>query len=284
MSEEHKKPAVPSGSDSIPQILRMPRPTVTGLIERRQHAARFRLDALADAFFEPLQDLLRDKRYMLSEEKLTTLDCLAFSYLALMLIPQVPHKWLADAMKGKYPGLCAYVERLRSEICGGPVQIEDALIDIDKTQGAATSAERLKSEKLPWRKPADKGARDAGSSLFTGIINSLPLAGDKILLESTNTDAQSFAPSSSSPLSSIVAPSVLALGSLAAAVGGYLLYSDVLSQPIREKKNLSEMGAAGAILDMGLFGNATAPAENVREGRVPVGLEVDVAVDEAVVR
>lgn len=52
----------------------------------------------------------------------TSLDCLAFAYLALMLVPEVPRPWLRDLMRRKYEGLSLFVDGIRDEIFGGDVE------------------------------------------------------------------------------------------------------------------------------------------------------------------
>ena len=261
------------------------------MIEQQQYASRFRLDALADAFFEPLQELLGNKHYMLSEEEASSLDCVALSYLALMLIPQVPHKWLAETMMVRYPRLCSYVKRLSKEFFGGPVEADDVLIGSDgENQIDSPQLEGWQdSKKLPWRKPVEKGPRDAGSTFLAGIFNSLPFADrlgrEEIFIDSTNNNIDTSPSTGVSSLSSIIIPSVLALGSMAAAVGGYLLYSNARSEPAPQRTNLSQMGEAGTMLGMGMFGyNPPVSDERPREDKVPLGLEVDVEVDETAIR
>lgn len=39
--------------------------------------------------------------------------CLAFAYLALMLLPEVPRPWLREVLQRKYVGLCAFVVECR---------------------------------------------------------------------------------------------------------------------------------------------------------------------------
>jgi len=254
------------------------------LAKQPQHAARFRLDALADAFYEPLQELLGKKRYMLSEDKPSSLDCIAVAYLALALAPQLPQKWLADTMTSRYPDLCSYVRRLTKESFGGPIEIEAALIGSrgDKYSVRDSHIEGWENHrKLPWVMPAQKGLLDAGSALLSGTLSSLPLAGhfrsDRILL------ANGRSGQCKDGTHSLILPTLLALGSFFAAGCGFLLYSDNFKQPAPSNNKLSEMGDAGAVLGMGLFGGYDASRGDVRqrEGRVPVGLEVDVDVDEA---
>lgn len=291
-NEPNTKPSTPAISDVIPQSLRTSRQTVTSLAQQPQHAARFRLEALADGFFEPLQELLGNKRYMLSEDQPSSLDAVAVASLALMLIPQVPQKWFAETMTSRYPVLCVYVRRSIKEYFGGPVKLNDAIMETH-SEACYESQQRSKIDAkfLPWGKPARKGVRDAGSALLKGTLFSLPMAEhfnqERVLLARGDQG-----PSSSGVISEpgkfqpLVVPSLLALGSVFAAVGSYFLYTDVMHSPAPAKRNLSDMGDAGAMLGMGLFGdhNASSISEKHQEGRVPVGLEMDFEVDEATAR
>jgi len=252
------------------------------LVKQPQHAVRFRLDALADAFFEPLQELLGKKRYMVSEEKVSSLDCIAVAYLALALIPRLPQRWLAETMTARYPDLCSYVRRLTMESFGGPVQLEAALIGLrgdDKGVRDSRVEGWQQNRKLPWVMPAQKDLLDAGSALLSGTVSSLPLAenfgSDRILLENGTAGQRK------DTSQSLILPTLLAFGSFAAGCC-FLLYSDIFNQPAPSNKSLSEMGDAGAMLGMGLSGgyDASPEGERQREGRVPVGLELDVEVDE----
>lgn len=206
------------------------------------------------------------------------------AYLALALVPQLPQRWLADTMTSRYPDLCSYVRRLTKESFGGPIKLEAALIG---SKGDDSSVKDSRTEgwqnyrKLPWVMPAQKGSLDAGSALLFGTLCSLPLArhfrSDRILLESGKAGQRKDASQS------FILPTLLALGSFFAAGCGLLVYSENFKQPAPSHKNLSQMGDAGAMLGMGLFGGYDASPGEVtqREGRFPVGLEVDVEVDEA---
>lgn len=220
----------------------------------------------------------------MSEDSPSSLDCIAVAYLALALAPQLPQRWLADTMTSRYPDLCSYVRRLTKEFFGGPIEIEAALIGSrgdDSSVGDSCTEGWQNYRKLPWVMPAQKGSLAAGSALLSGTLSSLPLAGhfrsDRILLESGKAGQRKDA---SQPF---ILPTLLALGSFFAAGCGFLLYFENFKQPAPSNKNLSEMGDAGAMLGMGLFGGYDASSGEVRqrEGRVPVGLEMDVEVDEA---
>lgn len=220
---------------------------------------------------------------MMSVDKPSSLDCIAVAHLALALVP-LPQRWLADTMTSRYPDLCSYVRRLTKEFFGGPVEIEAALIGASKDENSVQNSQIegwQNHRKLPWVMPAQKGVSDAGSALLSGTFSSLPLAGhfrrDRILLESGRAGQRKDA------FQSLVLPTLLVFGSFFAAGCGYLLYCQSFKQPAPSKKNLSEMGDAGAMLGMGLFGGYDASPGDLRqhEGRVPVGLEVDIGVDGA---
>ncbi|KAL8715320.1 MAG: hypothetical protein Q9225_006411 [Loekoesia sp. 1 TL-2023] len=146
----------------IPKILRSSQQTVSSLVKQPQHAARFRLDTLAQSFFEPLAQLQQGKRYLLSQERLTSLDCLALGYLSLALLPEVPQSWLSQSMKSRYPSLCHYVEDLAQDCFGvvlhpkeGRSQVENAITrlpwkDLNIETRSALIRVRSSLESLPY--------------------------------------------------------------------------------------------------------------------------------------
>lgn len=76
-----------------------------------------------------------------AQDKPTSLDCLAFAYLSLMLVPEVPRPWLRDLIRRRYECLSLYVDGIRDEILGGGDPY-DAL----PWQRPTTS-----SQPVPWR-------------------------------------------------------------------------------------------------------------------------------------
>ncbi|KAF2738459.1 hypothetical protein EJ04DRAFT_541381 [Polyplosphaeria fusca] len=90
-----------------------------GLLSSPIHAARFRLDGLSNELLEPLSDLLKQKDYLFGGSKPSSLDCLAFGYLALMLYPTVPQAWLKETIQARCPRLLRYITRLRGELLSG---------------------------------------------------------------------------------------------------------------------------------------------------------------------
>ncbi|EMC94872.1 hypothetical protein BAUCODRAFT_43812, partial [Baudoinia panamericana UAMH 10762] len=87
------------------------RETVQSMLRRPEHSAAFKLHALADNFFGPLQSMLGNRDFLLGDE-MTSVDCLAYGYLSLMLYPQLPQDWLAQTMRRKYGKLVRYVARM----------------------------------------------------------------------------------------------------------------------------------------------------------------------------
>lgn len=283
--------ATKPGSDLIPPSLRTSRPTVTSLVRQPQHASRFRLNALSEAFFGPLQQLLGQKPFLLSDDNPSSLDCLALAYLALALLPEVPQPWLAKSMKSRYPELCRYVKDLVNHFFGGLIEVGDALLSL-QPDGYTTVADSRdesrqgKETSLPWRKPEEKAMVSTGSSMIKIAFEAMPITGQlhksNLLLESdiaktaVGADGESTQAVAASPSNSIL-PAILAIGTIVTGVAGYLVYSGWLDQPIGitpsvEHKRLSDMGEAGAMLAMADFGgrNSKPDAEDARVGRVLV--------------
>lgn len=77
-----------------------------------------KLDSLASQFFTPLEALLKStnmgKTFMLSGAQPTALDCLAFGYLALMLFPELPSRFLADTMTYRHKELVRFTQLMRN--------------------------------------------------------------------------------------------------------------------------------------------------------------------------
>ena len=248
---------------------------MTGLVKEKQSNARFKLDALVDAAFQPLQQLLGKKKKMLSNEAASSLDCLALGYLSLALIPEMPQPWLAEGLRGRYPHLCRYVEEGIKEIFGGKVTVEDAFTNTTNDQSASPQT-RHSETRLPWTSP-ERNISSAGASILNSALDGLPFYKRNTIATATSsvqprhsTDAPPHA------LTSTLLPPLLASAGAVAAIAGYLFYSS-LSTPEPEKRRLSDMGEAGAVFAALDFEE---PQKEIRvpptEGRVPIGVEVDV--------
>lgn len=167
----------------IPESLRSSRQSVSDVVKQASLTARIRLDGIADAFFHPLEQLLGQKRYLLSERSPSSLDCLAFAYMALALIPVLPEPWLATSMS-RYPTLCAYVHDLNQRFWGGSVDINGAIPTTWSGDAPAGSTLSQKQESpnpasLPWKESRHEGSTQVvlagGGALLEHTLGSLPI-------------------------------------------------------------------------------------------------------------
>ena len=153
------RPQFTAGTE-IPRVLRSTQQTVSSLVKQPQNAARFRLDTLADSFLGALAQLQQGKYYLLSEDRMTSLDCIALGYLSVALLSEVPHSWLSHSMKTRYPSLCHYVEDL-SRDCFGLV--------LQPKVGKSQDDDMVKE--LPWRTSnvEDRSVLTRVRSTFEGL-------------------------------------------------------------------------------------------------------------------
>jgi hypothetical protein len=140
-----------------------------GLLGSPIYAARFRLDALSNELLEPLSDLLAKKDYLLEGDKPSSLDCLAFGYLALMLYPAVPQAWLKDTIQTKYPRILRYIRRLREDLLSGEE------VSPLKVWSVASGGTGSPSRGLPWRARRTQGIVLQVVGTAREIISNLPL-------------------------------------------------------------------------------------------------------------
>ncbi|KAK3299931.1 outer mitochondrial membrane transport complex protein-domain-containing protein [Chaetomium fimeti] len=80
--------------------------------------------------------------------------CLAFGYLVLMLVPEVPRPWLREVMEGRYGGLCEFVRGFRGEVFP-------------------------EGRMLPWvEEGQDVSAVAVGMRFVRGVLGEVPLVGE----------------------------------------------------------------------------------------------------------
>ncbi|EME49889.1 hypothetical protein DOTSEDRAFT_68632 [Dothistroma septosporum NZE10] len=145
------------------------RDTLRSLLQRPEHAAVFKLNALADNFFEPLQDTLQKNHYLLGTEEPTSADCLLYAYLSLMLYPQVPQDWLASTMKRKYKSLVAFTERMHTLL--GLATNADDVVQLEHT------ASMIHELSLPWQAFTTSTISVTLKEIRDGIWTQLPVLG-----------------------------------------------------------------------------------------------------------
>ena len=238
--------------DVIPAALRASTQTVTELVKQKQSTARFKLEALVDSLCEPLDQLIGDKKYFLSDDRCSSLDCLALGYLALGLKPDVPQKWLSEGIRNRYPRLYAFVGRGIHEFLGGKVAVEDAFLHQNFEAESADSGPN--QSQLPWRSLEQRGIKTAGAIIYSSIVDLIPFSQPNILASSTD-DSNTISKSGFSPLVALL----LTASTSIVATAGYFLYDVAVSAPKPEKRSLDDMGEAGALfagLDFGGVGGS----------------------------
>ncbi|KAL4890043.1 Tom37 C-terminal domain-containing protein [Aspergillus ambiguus] len=219
---------------------------------------QFKLEALTANLFDPLEEILADKAYLLTTERdgPTTLDCLATGYLLLALVPDVPYAWLRDAMRTKAPRLTALVERIRRS-CFGPsdVVLADAYPPTPaSTDNAATASAPLRY--LPWQAPDRPRLVTAACTVVDAVADALPIVRDVRV----NNRLREAAQAPQSGLSAVESQTLAAyatgqkkdvLMSVAAVVGGvaalvaYMVSVGTFSLAVEEEEEEEEEEAGG---------------------------------------
>ncbi|RAL58907.1 hypothetical protein DID88_009327 [Monilinia fructigena] len=151
----------------IPESLRRGKQTVSSLLAASPETnAQIRLDALATDFFESIQELKGKKEYLVSNDHMSSIDCLALGFMSLMLYPNLPQPWLAKTMREKFPDLVKWVEELKNEVFGGVVNVDDAML----TKSANANAVQQKKMHLPWQAPeiscGEETGKDTGNQVW----------------------------------------------------------------------------------------------------------------------
>jgi hypothetical protein len=262
-----------SATDFIPETLRSSRKSVSEIVRQPHVAARIRLDGMADALLRPLDQLLGNKRYLLSENSPSSLDCLAVAYLALALIPVVPERWLAESML-RYPRLCDYVHELNQRFFGGPTD-RDGAIPTTWSGDAAGSQLGRKQEShndraLPWKESRQEALispSSAAAVLLENTLISVPVLGERwkkrIIPPSSTGESLEFKADTRPPdgifgsyANFPIRSGVVGAGTAVVALATYLFYlhpaflsSSSADEPRPRRANLSsDMGEAGDFL------------------------------------
>jgi hypothetical protein len=166
-----KSGGIPTGGNGgQPKVLSMGRGKgIGGFLSSPIYAARFKLDALTNELLDPLSDLLGQKDYLLGGNAPSSLDCLAFGYLALLFYPPVPQAWLKEAIQTRFPQLQRYITCMREELLGSKqVGAEDVL--------AARNGDKVeKLSLLPWGPPPTRSLYIALSAATREVFINLPI-------------------------------------------------------------------------------------------------------------
>jgi sorting and assembly machinery component 37 len=255
-----------SGRDALPETFRRHIPVRTKKTIQEEmtpeQAVLIRLCGITEDCLTVLDDLLKGG----SEEKMqgffngteiSSLDCLAFGYLALMRDAPVPRSFLKDWLMKKTPRLSTFVDDIKTRCLN-------------------------KSKLLPWVEPGNNTALHIGSRTLDSILHNVPGLGDEYATEVrrraeggiTGIDARSL----------MLALSLLATG---AALGyGYHTYKALqpfgsriqVWQSHRNYSKLSEFGALGSMLGSVLGGSVEAPRPSHQSNQARF-VETDTDVD-----
>lgn len=266
-SEQQKKPFEHETEKHARRLLGR-KDTVRSLLQQPEHAAAFRMNALADNFFEPLQDLLGNRSNLLGTAEPSLVDCLAFGYLSLIFYPKMPQSWLASTMRAKYQKLVVYIGSMRDTL----------RLDAhpDEALAAAPQAEKGAAE-LPWVTPQSFTPLAVISYIGQNLFNQLPLP-------ESNAGIQHLSTKRRPTLLRRYLPAVLGMTSTSLALLGYWAYHNLNwphGSPVQVfgRTRLADYGAAGTALSaLGSLGMQMQQQQQVRQNDSAV--QVDVAVDD----
>jgi sorting and assembly machinery component 37 len=218
----------------IPERLRKPKQTVSKLLGQNAAKDRFRLDAVTAEFMEPVEELLGRKEYLLGDS-MSSVDCLAIGYLALMRQSDLPHSWLHAALSKEQSRLGQWSEK---------------------------TAEVSFQEPLPWLPPTPVMGTERVLAVIENLVAALPVIGrshatiELPQVRSTN-ETTVHARKQKAIINLRVGQrqfdqlifSTLSFGTFI----GYMLWTGLLVLPQRTvRPGTRDFGAAGAVLGLGL--------------------------------
>jgi sorting and assembly machinery component 37 len=255
--------------------------TVRSLLQRPEHAAIFRLHAVAEEFFAPLRDMMgEENEFLLGTEEPTDVDCLAYGYLSLMLYPDVPQAWLAKTMKEKHGNLVRFVERMHKKL-----ELETKAADVMdlahcKTQEDVTGRRNARSMNLPWSPPAKPTIIETVSRISTELVEQIPYFKSPPTVVHLHNIRHSIW---KRHLPTVILGTLasIALGSYYAIQTGLLVWPHGEHIQIFGRKRFADYGHLGAALSgLGLMGQqATASRSYTQQAELDVSpLEIDVTV------
>jgi sorting and assembly machinery component 37 len=221
--------------------------TLRSLLQRPEHAAIFKLNALADAFFEPLRDMLGEHSFLGGAEEPTAVDCLAYGYLSLMLFPDVSQDWLAATMRNKYQSLVEYTERLhiRLSLATHVDQVVDLLYCGER--GPKRVPDHASPLSLPWKAPTTTPVTTAVRGALGDLWDLLPVLGQRNKLQLWHSEQHPFLSRNLPALLAFTTASIAAATYLALH-NGFLIWPHGHEMHIFGRKRLSDLGHAGAAL------------------------------------
>lgn len=220
-------------SGQIPKALQRTKLTVTSMLGRGAKQSRFRLEAVTDGFLEPMQELLEDKQWLLGDN-ITSLDCLAIGYLALMM-GEMSSRWIAEALNGKYAKLGKWASKAEEQL--------------------------LKADGLIWAVEKERSWSTVSNAICTSIVENIPGIGMAYLPTEIKADGRrnskqvvrqkQYALTNGRYLHQMYSQ-VLGSSVCIAIATGLAIWNGVLQLPSRASGPRSRsFGEAGAMLGLG---------------------------------
>ncbi|KAK3080850.1 hypothetical protein LTS18_012528 [Coniosporium uncinatum] len=298
------------GTAERQSILPFGRKRLRNLLHSPEHADRFKLDSLANSFLQPLNDVLGDREWLISDDEPPSVDCLAFGYLALMVYPPLPQTWLVETVRSRFPKIHTYVQRARQTLLGPEETSAEVIMALSQTSRPLSD----QRSQLPWYPPPRPTILAATQTIGTQLLHRLPGQPFKQLIshspppstiEPDGVEAEGMhRPQHPQTLPSTLIPTLFAVsaalvGMLAGAVyyvprvieaghGGHEFFREVkvegegsATEKTTRFADLGEAGAALSVLSEQMAFEAAYQRERESEmGRVTVeGVGVGVAVD-----
>lgn len=236
-------------SDDLPRgLIARPRDTVISLLGTPTRRNQFRLDALTSELFEPLDTLLAEKGFLLSDSTPSSLDCLVIGYLSPILWATLPQEWMKRSLRSDYPPLAKYVQRFSNQCFGSPVS-PSAVLQGRHNHG---SAEGLH---LPWQASEEPSTLLRGGQMFECILDTIPgvdhLRARKSL-RNTATKIDENAVRQRRANSQKLYRQAVAVSVGFSAFVGYLVWGGVLQMSTDESGSVGRksFGPAGAMLGL----------------------------------
>lgn len=237
----------------IPKSLRKPKETVSSLLGKSTHRNQFRLDAVTSEFYEPLNELLGGGEWFISDA-VTSLDCLAVGYLALMQAPDLPHDWLRRALKEKYPRLGKWSATFASSTFGELILPAHALSAHSAVSGKAKRS-------LPWQAPVQPTVASIAANLLDSTIDTIPIVSQlrenkQLKKLSQDLDLEDYERKQLAVMATNrnreLYSQIVAVGAGIGTFLGYLFWVGILQLPKRTSNATGKrnFGAAGAMLGL----------------------------------
>ena len=232
--------------------------TVRSLLQRPEHAAVFRLHALADAFFGPLEDMFGEQKYFSGlEDEPDSVDCLVYGYLSLMLFPQLPQDWLASTMRRKYAKLASFTQRMHDML--HLETVTDHILDLSKckTRAEVFEARKAFNMSVAWNPPASTELSETLGMITSGIIDHVPMISSPTHINLLGTSRISVLRRHYSTILLTATASLAAFGYMAVHTG-VLVWPHGDEMHIFGRKRLADYGHLGAALaGIGYLGQHT---------------------------